>query len=136
MTVTVLGWRSLAVTLASRKKRRWKPGILVLAVLRVEDLERDRTIQRRLDGLVHAAHAAGAERLQDLEALVEDPAQQGIHHVGWSVPGRGVAFDHVLPRRREGGFVANPGGMVAIPRSAAQETGEGGARAQPWKDGL
>jgi hypothetical protein len=33
-------------------------GVLVVAVLGVEDLEGDRTVQGRLDGLVHAAHPA------------------------------------------------------------------------------
>ena len=53
-------------------------GLAIVGQLGVHDLDRDLAIDRQLDRAVDRAHAALAQRLADLEAPVEDAADQRV----------------------------------------------------------
>jgi hypothetical protein len=59
----MLGWLNDASTCASRRKRAIRS---VSPAKRPQDFDRDVTVQLRIAGTVHLAHAAGADDTHDL----------------------------------------------------------------------
>src|SRR5262249_38517256 len=95
--------------------------VRVAVVAGAEDLQRNETIERRLEGLVDPPHASVPDLFDDLVPVVDDPADEWIGFSSNAVELRGrLLYGHeqtpVLARRAPPGTFAAENEAIAIGR--------------------